>query len=212
MKCAVTCAKARSYSAAASSLKASSPAIPRYPRFVNSALRIKAYRAAAGLEPISEMGHSRRFHDIPPALTGALFGEQSSSADLDRTNPPTVAGMHAATDDVAAAIVVVVVVRVGIVSVVVGAKAKPYEPTPVKSAVKSSTVEPTPSEASMKATAVKAASAKATTVEATSATAVETAAAKAATNRTGRFPASGSRTRLHASRATPSAALTIYWS
>jgi hypothetical protein len=55
--------------------------------------------------------------------------------------------MHAATDDVAAAIVVVVVVvRVGIVSVVVGAKAKPYKRTPVKSAVKSSTVEPTPRE------------------------------------------------------------------
>ena len=46
-------------------------------------------------------------------------------------------------DDVAAAIVVVVVVvRVGIVSVVVGAKAKPYKRTPVKSAVKSSTVAP----------------------------------------------------------------------
>jgi hypothetical protein len=62
--------------------------------------------------------------------------------------------MHAATDDVAAAIVVVVVVvvRVGIVSVVVGAKAKPYKRTPVKSA----TVEPTPHEASMKATTVEA--------------------------------------------------------
>src|ERR1700675_4843730 len=64
--------------------------------------------------------------------------------------------MHAATDDVAAALVVVVVVRVGIVSVVVGAKAKPYKRTPVKSAVKSSTVEPTPHEASMKATTVEA--------------------------------------------------------
>ena len=50
---------------------------------------------------------------------------------------------YAAMDDVAAAIVVVVVVvRVGIVSVVVGAKAKPYKRTPVKSAVKSSTVAP----------------------------------------------------------------------
>ena len=62
--------------------------------------------------------------------------------------------MHAATDDVAAAIVVVVVVvRVGIVSVVVGAKAKPYKRTPLKSAVKSSTVAPR--EASMKATTVE---------------------------------------------------------
>jgi hypothetical protein len=43
--------------------------------------------------------------------------------------------MYAATDDVAATIVVViVVVRVGIVSVVVGAKAKPHECASVKSA------------------------------------------------------------------------------
>ena len=65
--------------------------------------------------------------------------------------------MHAATDNVATAvIVVVVIVRVGIVSVVVGAKARPYKRTPAKSAVKSSTVEPTPHEASMKATTVEA--------------------------------------------------------
>jgi hypothetical protein len=42
------------------------------------------------------------------------------SADLDRSNPPAVAGMHAATDNVATAvIVVVVIVCVGIVSVIV---------------------------------------------------------------------------------------------
>jgi cytoskeletal protein RodZ len=91
-------------------------------------------------------------------------------------------GMHAPPHHVAAAIAIVgIVVGVGIVSVVVGPKAKPYKRTPVKSStVKSSTVEATASEASMETTAAKAASAKATTVEATSATAVETAAAKAA--------------------------------
>jgi cytoskeletal protein RodZ len=107
-----------------------------------------------------------------------------------------VAGVHAATDDVAAAIVgVVVVVGVGIVSVVVvGPKAKPYkrasvksvvksstaEPTASEASVKSSTAEPTASEASMKATAVEAASAKATAVEAASAEAASVATAKAA--------------------------------
>jgi hypothetical protein len=124
------------------------------------------------------------------------FGEQCSAADLDGTNPPAVAGMDAATDDVAAPIIIVVVVRVGIVSVVVGSKAKPYKRSPVKSVVKSSTLEPTPSEASakaaaveptaseasMKATSTKAASAKATTVEATSSTAVETAASAKASS------------------------------
>jgi hypothetical protein len=83
-------------------------------------------------------------------------------------------GMHAPPHHVAAAIAIVgIVVGVGIVSVVVGPKAKPCKRTPVKSStVKSSTVESTASEASMEATAAKAASAKAT--------AVETAAAKAA--------------------------------
>jgi hypothetical protein len=33
-----------------------------------------------------------------------------SSADLDGTNSPAVAGMHAATDDVATAVIIVVVV------------------------------------------------------------------------------------------------------
>ena len=85
-------------------------------------------------------------------------------------------GMHAPPHHVAAAIAIVgIVVGVGIVSVIVGPKAKPYKRTPVKSTVKSSTVESTASEASMEATAAKAASAKAT-----SATAVESAAAKAA--------------------------------
>jgi len=90
---------------------------------------------------------------------------------LDGTNSPAVACHHAATDDVATAIVVVVVVRVGIVFVVVGSKAKPCKRASVKSAVKSSvkssTVEPTASEAAMKATAVEAASAKAAAVTAT---------------------------------------------
>src|SRR6267142_2565112 len=83
-------------------------------------------------------------------------------------NSPAVACHHAATEDVATAIVVVVVVRAGIVSVVVGSKAKPCKRASVKSAVKSSvkssTVEPTASEASMKATAVEAAFAKAAAV------------------------------------------------
>jgi hypothetical protein len=122
----------------------------------------------------------------PPVTPAGLF--VSSSADLGGTNPPAVAGMHAATDDVAAAIVVVVVVvRVRIVSVVVvGSEAKPYKRASVKSVVKSSTAEPIASEASMKAAAVEAsaseASMKATAVEAASAkaTAVEAASAKAA--------------------------------
>jgi cytoskeletal protein RodZ len=106
-------------------------------------------------------------------------------------------GMHAPPHHVAAAIAIVgIVVGVGIVSVVVGPKAKPDKRTPVKSAVKSptvksSTVESTASEASMEATAAKAASAKATTVEATSAAkaaSVTTAAASvaAATTASGR--------------------------
>src|SRR5712675_559395 len=89
---------------------------------------------------------------------------------LGKTDSPAVACHHAATDDVATAIFVVVVVRVGIVSVVVGSKAKPCKRASVKSAVKSSvkssTVEPTASEASMKATAVEAAPAKAAAVTA----------------------------------------------
>jgi hypothetical protein len=80
-------------------------------------------------------------------------------------------GMHAPPHHIAAAAIVGVVVGVGIVSVVVGPKAKAYKRTPVKSStLKSSTVESTASEASMEAT----------TVEATSAAAVETAAGKAA--------------------------------
>jgi hypothetical protein len=75
-------------------------------------------------------------------------------------------GMHAPPHHVAAAIAIVgIVVGVGIVSVVVGPKAKPYKRTPVKfSTVKSSTVESTASEASMEATAVETAAAKAASV------------------------------------------------
>src|SRR5258708_29587297 len=132
----------------------------------------------------------------PAGEPAVLFGEQRSSADLDRANAPAIAGMYAATDDVAATIVVVVVVvLVRLLSVVVGAKAEAYECTPVKSAVKSSTVEPTPSEASMKGTVVeasmeaaaaeptaseatvKATSMKAPTVEDTTATALTAATA-----------------------------------
>jgi hypothetical protein len=61
-------------------------------------------------------------------------------------------------------------VGVGIVSVVVGPKAKPYKRTPVKSAVKSSTVESTANEASTKAAAVETTASEAS---------METAAAKA---------------------------------
>src|SRR6266849_5451354 len=133
----------------------------------------------------------------PAGHAGGSFSV-NSSADLDGTNPPAVVGMHAATDDVAAAIVVVVVVvGVGIVSVVVvGPKAKPYKRAPVKSVVKSSTAEPTASEASMKAAAVEAsageASMKATAVEAASAkaasvtTATTSVAAATATSECGR--------------------------
>ncbi len=102
-----------------------------------------------------------------------------SSADLDGADPPAVSGMYAATDDVAAAIVVVIVVRVRIVPVVVGCKAKSHERTPVKSAVKCSAVEPTASEASMKAATVKAASVEAAAM--TAATASMTAATTAST-------------------------------
>jgi len=58
-----------------------------------------------------------------------VFSGSILSADLDGSNPPAVAGMHAATDNVATAvIVVVVIVRVGIVSVIVavGSEAEPY--------------------------------------------------------------------------------------
>ena len=101
--------------------------------------------------------------------------------------------MHAATDDVAAAIVVVVVVRVGIVSVVVGSKAKPYKRTSVKSAVKSSTAEPTVSEGSMEGTAVEPTASEASM----KATAVEAAAAKAASVTTATTTTSECRRRLN---------------
>lgn len=91
-----------------------------------------------------------------------VFSGSILSADLDRSNPPAVAGMHAATDDVAAAIVVVVVVvRVGIVSVIVavGSEAEPYKRTSMKFAsVKSSTVEASTRETSMKAATAEASS------------------------------------------------------
>jgi hypothetical protein len=104
-----------------------------------------------------------------------FFGKQRSSADLDWANAPAIAGMYTATDDVAATIVVEVVVRAGIVSVVVGAKAKPYKCTPVKSVVKSSTVEA----ATVEATPSEA-TAKATTMETTAAAVKAATSAKAA--------------------------------
>src|SRR5258708_24180582 len=77
----------------------------------------------------------------PAGEPAVLFGEQRSSADLDRANAPTLAGMYAATDDATATIVLVVLVlRVGVVSGGVGAQAEAYECTPVKPAVKSSTL------------------------------------------------------------------------
>jgi hypothetical protein len=77
--------------------------------------------------------------------------------------------MHAPPHHVAATIAIVrIVIAVGIVSVVVGPEAKPYKPTPAKSAAKSSTVE---------STAAKAASAKATTVEPSAASVAAAAAA-----------------------------------
>src|ERR1700738_1109273 len=97
----------------------------------------------------------------PPAAPASFLGS-ILSADLDRSNPPAVAGMHAATDNVATAvIVVVVVVCVGIVSVIVavGSEAEPYKRTSVKFAsVKSSTVEATVREPSMKAATAEASS------------------------------------------------------
>jgi len=66
-----------------------------------------------------------------------------------------VAGLHAATDNVATAvIIVVVIVCVGIVSVIiaVGSEAEPYKRT----SVKSSTVEATARETSMKAATAEA--------------------------------------------------------
>ncbi len=86
----------------------------------------------------------------PAGFLGSIL-----SADLDRSNPPAVAGMHAATDNVATAvIIVVVIVCVGIVSVViaVGSEAEPYKRT----SVKSSTVEATARETSMKAATAEA--------------------------------------------------------
>jgi hypothetical protein len=107
------------------------------------------------------------------------------SADLERSNPPAVAGMHAATDNIATAvIVVVVIVCVGIVSVIVavGSEAEPYKRTSVKSAsVKSSIAEATACETSMKAATVEATpaahAASVSTAAATSVTAATTAAA-----------------------------------
>src|SRR5258708_27111357 len=65
----------------------------------------------------------------PAGEPAALFGEQRSSADLDRANAPAIAGMYAATDDLAATIagVVGLVVRGGMISVVLGHKAKPAQ-------------------------------------------------------------------------------------
>jgi hypothetical protein len=85
-----------------------------------------------------------------------------SSADLDGTNSPAVAGMHAAMDNVATAvIIVVVIVVVGIVSVIVavGSEAEPYKRTSVKSPVKAATAEATARETSMKAATAEASAA-----------------------------------------------------
>src|SRR6202022_3723530 len=92
----------------------------------------------------------RGTQERPAGVNRRGFSGSILSADLDRANPPAVGGMHAATDNVAAAvIVVVVIVCVGIVSVIVavGSEAEPYKRTSVKFAsvksfsVKSSAVE-----------------------------------------------------------------------
>src|SRR5258708_8033634 len=58
----------------------------------------------------------------PAGEPAVLFGEQRSSADLDRADAPAIAGMYAATDHVAATLVVgVVVLRVRLVIVAVRA-------------------------------------------------------------------------------------------
>jgi uncharacterized membrane protein len=104
----------------------------------------------------------RGTQEKPAGVNRRVFSGSILSADLDRSNPPAVAGMHAATDNVAAAvIVVVVIVCVGIVSVIVavGSEAEPYKRTSVKSAsVKSSTVEAAARETSMKAATAEASS------------------------------------------------------
>jgi hypothetical protein len=98
----------------------------------------------------------------PAGVNRRDFSGSILTADLDRSNPPAVAGMHAATDNIAAAvIVVVVIVPIGIVSVIVavGSDAEPYKRTSVKStSVKSSTVEATVREPSMKAATAEASS------------------------------------------------------
>src|ERR1700736_3725187 len=104
----------------------------------------------------------RGTQEKPAGVSQRVFSGSILSADLDRSNPPAVAGMHAATDNVAAAvIVVVVIVCVGIVSVIVavGSEAEPYKRTSVKSfSVKSSTVKATARETSMKAAPAEASS------------------------------------------------------
>jgi len=93
----------------------------------------------------------------PAGQPAGFFKRASSSADLDGAYPPTVARMHAATDNVATAvIVVVVIVCVGIVSVIVavGSEAESYKRT----SVKSSTAEATARETSLKAATTEASS------------------------------------------------------
>src|SRR6202022_272411 len=96
----------------------------------------------------------RGTQEKPAGVNRRVFSGSILSADLDRSNPPAVAGMNAATDNVATAvIVVVVIVRVGIVSVVVavGSEAEPYKRKSVNSAsVKSSTMEAAAPENTMK--------------------------------------------------------------
>ncbi len=117
-----------------------------------AAIALKETHGATGAIRLQIIAIEARNVDDPSIL----------SADLDRSNPPAVAGMHAATDNVATAvIVVVVIVCVGIVSVIVavGSNAEPYKRTSVKSAsVKSSTVEATARETSMKAATAEASS------------------------------------------------------
>jgi hypothetical protein len=101
------------------------------------------------------------------------------SADLDRSNPPAVAGMHAATDNVATAVTIVVVivsVRIVVVIVAVGSEAEPYKRTSMKSAVKSSAKPST-----VEATAIEVSTTKSTAMEASSAKTASVTAATSAT-------------------------------
>jgi hypothetical protein len=122
----------------------------------------------------------RKVHQREPAS----FQASISSADLDRSDPPAVAGMHAATDNVATAVIIVVVivcVRIVVVIVAVGSEAEPYKRTSVKSSAKPSTVKAMARETSMKAAAAEASTTKSTAMEASSAKAASVTTATSAT-------------------------------